>query len=160
MRRTRRRTAKWALTLALATVCAGVANGQSATTHKSASSGTAKKSTSGSSSKKKSSKRTKKVKGQAAPTPERIGEIQAALAKNGTYAGEPSGKMDEATVDALRKFQSGHGLSATGKLDAPTLQKLGLGSETAGVAAPNVPANTANRLLTRRTPVEEPGPEN
>ena len=104
---------------------------------------------SGKSSIKKSS-RGKKVKGQAAPTPDRINEIQTALAKKGAFSGEPTGKWDDSSVDAVRKFQTENHLNPTGKLDAPTLQKLGLGSETAGVAAPTPPPNSsANRLLTR-----------
>jgi peptidoglycan hydrolase-like protein with peptidoglycan-binding domain len=110
--------------------------------------------TSGKSSTRKSSK---KVKGQAAPTPERINEIQTALAKNGAYDGTPSGKWDDSTADAMKKFQSSHGLNPSGKLDAPTLQKLGLGSETAGVAAPTPPANAgANRLLSSRAQQDHP----
>jgi peptidoglycan hydrolase-like protein with peptidoglycan-binding domain len=71
-----------------------------------------------------------------APTAERIGEIQTALSKSGTYQGEPSGKWDDATVSAMKRFQQSRGLSPTGKLDALTLQRLGLGSEIAGRAAP------------------------
>jgi peptidoglycan hydrolase-like protein with peptidoglycan-binding domain len=112
--------------------------------------------TSGKSSSPKNTK-TKKVNGQAAPTPDRINEIQAALTKNGAYDGTPSGKWDDATADAMRKFQSSHGLNPSGKLDAPTLQKLGLGSETAGVAAPTPPANAgANRLLSSRAQQDHP----
>jgi peptidoglycan hydrolase-like protein with peptidoglycan-binding domain len=120
------------------------------------SSNTSAHKTSGKSSSRKSSK-TKKVKGQAAPTPERINEIQAALAKKGAYDGAPSGKWDDSTTDAMRKFQAAHGLNPSGKLDAPTLQKLGLGSETAGVAAPTPPANAAaNRLLSSRAQQDHP----
>jgi len=101
-------------------------------------------------------RRSRRVKGQAAPTPDRVGEIQAALAKNNSYDGVPTGKWDASTADALRKYQSAHGLSPTGKLDALTLQKLGLGSETAGVAAPTPPPNaSANRLLSRSAQREE-----
>lgn len=116
---------------------------------------------SGKGSGKKSSK-SRKVKGQAAPTPERINEIQDALAKKGMFSGEPTGKWDDSTVDAMRKFQSGNHLNPTGKMDAPTLQKLGFGSETAGVAAPTPPPNsTANRLLSRNAPKDpEPADEN
>jgi peptidoglycan hydrolase-like protein with peptidoglycan-binding domain len=88
---------------------------------------------------KKSSKRSKREKGQKAPAPERISEIQQALAKDGSFAGTPSGKWDDSTVEAMKKFQSGHGLNPSGRLDAPTLQKLGLGSQTAGIAAPMPP---------------------
>jgi murein L,D-transpeptidase YcbB/YkuD len=93
-----------------------------------------------------SKKRVRKVKGQAAPTPERITEIQEALAKKGMLEGSPSGQWDDATSDAMKKFQSSNGLNPTGKLDALTLQKLGLGSETAGLAAPTPPPNASNRL--------------
>lgn len=89
-------------------------------------------------------KRAKRERGQKTPTPERISEIQQALAKDGSFAGTPNGKWDAATVEAMRKFQAGHGLNPTGKLDALTLQKLGLGSDTAGVAAPLRPVNSAS----------------
>jgi Putative peptidoglycan binding domain len=87
-----------------------------------------------STSKKKS--RTRKPKGQMAPTPERIQEIQSALARGGYYTNEPNGKMDAGTQDALRHFQEANGINPTGKIDAITLEKLGLGPDTAGVSAP------------------------
>ncbi len=82
-----------------------------------------------------------------APTPERISEIQSALAAQGAYKGEPNGKWDDATIQAMKDFQSAHGLSPTGKLDALSLQKLGLGSEIAGRGAPLSlpPTQAANR---------------
>jgi peptidoglycan hydrolase-like protein with peptidoglycan-binding domain len=112
----------------------------------------------------KSSRRNRKVKGQAAPTTDRINEIQEALAAKGAYDGTPSGKWDDSTSDAMRKFQASHGLNPTGKLDAPTLQKLGFGSETAGMGAPTPPPNSvANRLLSpaakRDERKEEPTPQ-
>jgi cytoskeletal protein RodZ len=93
-----------------------------------------------------SSKRSRRQPGQKSPTSDRVIEIQSALAKNGSFAGEPNGKWDEFTSDAMRKFQASHGLNPTGKLDALTLQKLGLGSETAGVAAPTPPPGSVSRL--------------
>lgn len=84
--------------------------------------------------------RKKRVAGrtpvQKAPTPERISEIQSALARGGYYQNDPNGKWDGDTVGALQKFQSANGLEPTGKLDALSLQKMGLGSEIAGVSAP------------------------
>jgi hypothetical protein len=46
----------------------------------------------------------------------------------------------------MQKFQSDNGLSSSGKIDAPSLQKLGLGSGTAGVDAPKpaTPPSTAS----------------
>ena len=78
----------------------------------------------------------KKVRGQKAPTPDRITEIQTALSRDGYYQGDPSGKWDSNTDAAFQKFQSANEMDANGKLDAPTLQKLGLGSDIAGVSAP------------------------
>jgi len=122
-----------------------------------ASSKTAGKTGSKASGKSSTRKSNRKVKGQAAPTPERINEIQSALAKNGAYSGLPSGKWDDTTVEGMKQFQSSQGLNPSGKLDAPTLQKLGLGSETAGVAAPTPPPNaTANRLLSSRAQQDHP----
>jgi len=96
---------------------------------------------------KKSSRRSKRREpGQKAPAPERITEIQQALAKDGSFSGAPNGKWDDSTVGAMRKFQSAHGLNPSGKLDAPTLQKLGLGSTTAGIAAPMPPISTSSKL--------------
>jgi peptidoglycan hydrolase-like protein with peptidoglycan-binding domain len=97
-------------------------------------------------SKSSSSKRNRKQPGQKAPTADRVSEIQVALAKDGSFQGSPSGKWDEATTTAMRRFQASHGLNPSGKLDAPTLQRLGLGSEIAGVAAPTPPPGATSRL--------------
>jgi peptidoglycan hydrolase-like protein with peptidoglycan-binding domain len=94
-------------------------------------------------SRKTSTKRSKgrrRDRGPKAPTPDRIREIQSALAHEGAYSGEPNGKWGPASVEAMKRFQASHGLSPTGKLDALSLQKLGLGSGVAGLAAPRVPA--------------------
>jgi peptidoglycan hydrolase-like protein with peptidoglycan-binding domain len=81
-------------------------------------------------------KRVSRPRPQMAPTPARISEIQSALAAQGSYKGQPNGKWDDSTAQAMKEFQSAHGLTPTGKLDALSLQKLGLGSEIAGRAAP------------------------
>jgi len=93
-----------------------------------------------------SSKRSHRQPGQKAPAADRVTEIQSALAKDGSFAGIPNGKWGDDTTAAMRKFQSAHGLNPTGKLDAPTLQRLGLGSQTAGVAAPTPPPGAVSRL--------------
>jgi len=117
---------------------------------------TGKKSSKSSKSSSAKSKGSKRVKGQTAPTPERINEIQSVLAQKGIYTASPSGKWDDSTVDAMRKFQASNNLRPTGKLDALTLQKLGLGSETAGLGSPTPPPNaTPNRLLSSRAQTEE-----
>jgi peptidoglycan hydrolase-like protein with peptidoglycan-binding domain len=83
-----------------------------------------------------SKKKDSRSRGQKAPTVDRVTEIQEALAKKGAYPNDPSGKWDTGTVDAMKKFQQANGLNPSGKLNALTLQKLGLGSDVAGRAAP------------------------
>lgn len=126
----------------------GVCDSRAAT---GAASKTSPKSSTSSSKTRKSSAKSKKSRqrerGQQAPTPDRISEIQSALSKDGSFTGTPSGKWDDATVEAMRNFQTTHRLTPTGKLDALTLQKLGLGSQTAGVAAPIIPPNSTSRLI-------------
>jgi peptidoglycan hydrolase-like protein with peptidoglycan-binding domain len=95
--------------------------------------------------KRRSSKSKRKERGQKAPTPDRISEIQQALAKDGSFSGTPNGKWDDATTEAMKRFQESHGLNPTGKLDARSLQQLGLGSPVAGVAPP-LPSTTSSKL--------------
>jgi peptidoglycan hydrolase-like protein with peptidoglycan-binding domain len=126
------------LIVALAAVV--LATAVSATPQSSASSGSGSTSTShkSTSKKKKSSHRrsARREPFQKAPTPDRISEIQTALSRGGYFEGDPNGKWDANTVAAMQKFQSANGLNSSGKIDAITLQKLGLGSSTAGVDAP------------------------
>lgn len=89
---------------------------------------------------------SRRYHGPKKPTSERISEIQSALARGGYYKGDPNGKWDSSTADAMRKFQEDHGLDGTGKIDALSLQKLGLGSEIAGVDAPRPPAPAQQTL--------------
>jgi peptidoglycan hydrolase-like protein with peptidoglycan-binding domain len=81
-------------------------------------------------------RRVRRARGQAVPTKERITEIQSALQREGALNKEPTGKWDATSIDAMKKFQQDHGLNPTGKIDALSLEKLGLGSETAGKGAP------------------------
>jgi peptidoglycan hydrolase-like protein with peptidoglycan-binding domain len=100
---------------------------------------------------KSTKKTTRRERGQKVPAPERISQIQTALAKDGSFNGKPSGKWDASTVEAMKKFQEAHGLNASGKLDAKTLQKLGLGSQTAGIAPP-IPPVSSSSLATSPSP--------
>ena len=131
-----------ALTLLVAAglgVSASSVNAQTPPQKKSAATSSAKKS-----HKRKSSRRLSRwERGQKAPAPDRISEIQQALAKDGSFTGTPNGKWDAPTVEAMKKFQDAHGLNPSGKLDAKTLQQLGLGSHTAGVAPPLPPTSSS-----------------
>jgi peptidoglycan hydrolase-like protein with peptidoglycan-binding domain len=119
-------------------VAAASESPQTASHGKSAASSSAKKSH----RKRVSRKLSRWEKGQKVPGADRITEIQQALAKDGSFSGTPNGKWDDTTTAAMRKFQDAHGLNPSGKLDAKTLQKLGLGSQTAGVAAPLPPTSS------------------
>jgi len=115
---------------------------QPSTSPKSSSKGSRASVASSSSARKSTRKRrvvARRTPLQKSPTPDRISEIQTALARAGYYQGDPTSKWDPDTVAAMQKFQSANGLDATGKLDALSLQKLGLGSAIAGVSAPTVP---------------------
>ena len=132
---------RWlSITASLAIACVSVTGGTSARAGQSSTSSTsaasAKLSSASASHKKSKKHHSKHVPMQKAPTPDRISEIQSALSRGGYYQGDPNGKLDSNTVAALQKFQSANGMEANGKLDAPTLQKLGLGSDIAGVSAP------------------------
>ena len=128
-----KKAAKFGLVVAAALVCGigPAARAQSTASKSSASS-------SHSASKKKSKKKhvARREPTQKAPTTDRVTEIQTALQREGFYQGDPSGKWDAGTQDAMRRFQESRGMTGTGKLDAPSLQKLGLGSDIAGVSAP------------------------
>jgi peptidoglycan hydrolase-like protein with peptidoglycan-binding domain len=127
-----------------------------------AQSSSAGSSTSSSTAKKKKrtsakSRRRGRGRSQTAPTPDRIKEIQAALQKDGSYDGEPTGKWDAKTIDAMKKFQNKNGFSPTGKIDALSLNKLGLGSDTAGKGAP-VPAASASAPAATALPASPADP--
>jgi hypothetical protein len=112
--------------------------------------------TSPASSKKKSSSKksrhSRREPTQKTPTPERISEIQSSLARGGYYQGQPNGKWDANTVAAMQKFQSANGLDPSGKLDATSLQKLGLGSGIAGVSAPKQPTPVQGKSCCSTSP--------
>lgn len=59
--------------------------------------------------------------------PDRIREIQQALIRSHYLEGDPTGKWDAATHDAMLRYQQDNGFSETGLPDAKSLMKLGLG---------------------------------
>jgi peptidoglycan hydrolase-like protein with peptidoglycan-binding domain len=74
-----------------------------------------------------------------APAADRITEIQSALIRENALTGDPTGIWDAATIEAMKRFQAAQNLTPTGKIDALTLQHLGLGSDVAGKGAPLPP---------------------
>jgi peptidoglycan hydrolase-like protein with peptidoglycan-binding domain len=56
----------------------------------------------------------------AGESAQQIEKYQSDLAKLGYYKGQPTGKMDEATIQAIKECQKRCGLEPTGKLDKHT----------------------------------------
>src|SRR5258708_28358229 len=76
---------------------------------------------------------------QMTPSPDRYREIQGALAAKGFLNPEDAtGTWNQASSDALKKFQSEQNLASSGKINSLSLIALGLGPkrETASAAPP------------------------
>ena len=59
-------------------------------------------------------------------TKEQIKQAQTLLKQRGLYGGDATGKLDDTTRAALRKFQEAEGLRVTGTLNRVTLEKMGI----------------------------------
>ena len=79
------------------------------------------------SSKRRVATRSARFRGQRAPTTDRYLEIQQALQGAGFLENQPSGKWDDSSVAAMKRFQEQHSIPPTGKINALSLIALGLG---------------------------------
>jgi peptidoglycan hydrolase-like protein with peptidoglycan-binding domain len=61
-----------------------------------------------------------------------VSQIQQALNDKGFDAGPVDGKAGPKTKSALKQFQQAQGISASGRLDGPTLVALGVTASTQG----------------------------
>lgn len=57
---------------------------------------------------------------------EQIMEAQKKLKTGAMYAGEETGKLDDATREGIKKFQAANGVKVTGTLNKETLVKMGI----------------------------------
>lgn len=57
---------------------------------------------------------------------EQIMQAQKMLKEKNLYAGEEIGKLDDATREGLKKYQTANNLTATGTLNQTTLEKMGI----------------------------------
>lgn len=57
---------------------------------------------------------------------EQIMETQRKLKTGAMYAGEETGKLDDATREGIKKFQEANGVKVTGTLNKETLEKMGI----------------------------------
>ena len=79
---------------------------------------------------------------QMAPTPDRYKEIQGALAAKGyLQPDDASGRWDQPSIDAMKKFQADQKLDSTGKINSLSLIALGLGPKHDSAPAPAKPAD-------------------
>jgi hypothetical protein len=76
---------------------------------------------------KKSRKSASRRRGQQKIDGERARQIQAALIREHYLSGQPSGKWDEATQDAMRRYQASNHWQDKTVPDSRALIKLGLG---------------------------------
>jgi peptidoglycan hydrolase-like protein with peptidoglycan-binding domain len=75
----------------------------------------------------KSKSKSSKSRGQKAIDAERTQQIQQALIREHYMEGKPSGKWDDATQAALRRYQADQGWQSKTVPDSRALIKLGLG---------------------------------
>jgi len=59
-------------------------------------------------------------------TKTQITEAQEKLKSAGIYAGESTGKLDDPTREAVKKYQESNGLNVTGGLTRETVEKMGI----------------------------------
>jgi hypothetical protein len=93
---------------------------------------------------------TVRSRSQAAPTPERYKQIQEALAAKGYLAADQAnGQWNDASVDALKRFQTAQNIDSTGKINSLSLIALGLGPKH---DASSSPAVTSPAIAPQATP--------
>jgi hypothetical protein len=96
-------------------------------------------------------KRAARVRGQKKIDPERARTIQEALIREHYLSGEPTGTWNQASEEAMRRYQSDHGWQTKEVPDSRALISLGLGPsrdhllnpDSAMTSGPEKPAPTA-----------------
>ncbi len=136
-----------------------------ASTHKTAASSATKSSTTHSASHSYSSHKGKKTlakrpRGQQKIDSERAQEIQSALIREHYLSGDATGTWNQASEDAMRRYQNDHGWQTKEVPDSRALIKLGLGPskdhllnpESAMTSSPDAP-KSASLPTTSQTPI-------
>jgi hypothetical protein len=104
------------------------------------------------------------LRGQQKIDTERALEIQQALIREHYLAGKPSGTWNQASEDAMRKYQADHGWQSKTVPDSRALISLGLGPshdhllnpESAMTTGPDLPHGKASAA--HGTPTADPAP--
>lgn len=117
--------------------------------------------------KRSSRRRSVRVRGQQKIDSERALQIQTALVREHYLTGEPTGKWNEASEDAMRRYQADHGWQTKEVPDSRALIKLGLGPsndhllnpESAMTTSPVAPKAAAMPTNSHTaTPASDPPP--
>jgi hypothetical protein len=140
------------MAIALASLLAlGTAGATTSSTHKTSSSKSHKSSKSAKSSS-ASKKKSAKSHGQRTIDEGRTSQIQQALIREHYLTGDPTGKWDQSTKDALMRFQEANGWQTKSVPDSRALIKLGLGPDKKGLLNPDTAVMTSPHEL--GTPVD------
>jgi peptidoglycan hydrolase-like protein with peptidoglycan-binding domain len=118
-----------------------------------------KKKTTASTHKGKRSKSKGKKRGQQAIESERSRQIQEALIREHYMEGKPSGKWDEGTQAALRRYQADQGWQSKTVPDSRALIKLGLGPSHEHLLNPESAMTTTPIAPTTKTTSKAPPAE-
>lgn len=81
--------------------------------------------------------RKKRVRGQKAIDGDRVRQIQEALIREHYLKGEPSGKWDAPTQQAMHRYQSDQGWQSKSIPDSRALIRLGLGPDSGHLLNPD-----------------------
>lgn len=77
---------------------------------------------------------------QMTPTPDRYRQIQEALAAKGyLHTEDATGRWNETSTDALKRFQADQNIASNGKINSLSLIALGLGPKREAVVKPPAP---------------------
>jgi len=102
-------------------------------------------------------KKTAKTRGQQKIDSERAKTIQAALIREHYLTGEPSGTWNQASEDAMRRYQGDHGWQTKEVPDSRALIKLGLGPSNDHLLNPESAMTTSPESSAAGKAAEKPG---
>jgi hypothetical protein len=105
--------------------------------------------------------RKKRVRGQQKIDSERARSIQEALIREHYLNGEPTGTWNQASEEAMRRYQGDHGWQIKEVPDSRALIKLGLGPSNDHLLNPESAMTTspdAPRVASQKVPAADPPP--
>jgi Putative peptidoglycan binding domain len=119
------------------------------------------------SSGKRSRKKSAKIRGQKKIDSDRARSIQEALIREHYLSGEPTGTWNQASEDAMRRYQADHGWQVKEVPDSRALIKLGLGPSkdhllnpesamTTGPDAPRAESQAPKQSVPSSVPASSP----